>query len=106
MNFDGNIYEQCDGVAIVSPLGSTLANVFICQFEDIWLENCPVYLRPIIYRWLVDDTCSLFRTKNQVERLKNYLKKQPKCIKFKLEIEDNGSLSFLDLQWPVKTISL
>ena len=33
--FDGKFYEQCDGVAMGSPLGPTLANVFICHFEII-----------------------------------------------------------------------
>ena len=37
---DGKFYEQCDGVAMGSPLGPTLANVFMCHFENIWLENC------------------------------------------------------------------
>ena len=33
--FDGKCYEQCDGVVMGSPLGSTLANVFVCHFENI-----------------------------------------------------------------------
>ena len=37
--FDGKFYEQCDGVAMDSPLRPTLANVFMCRFENIWLEN-------------------------------------------------------------------
>ena len=41
--FDGKFYEQCDGVAMGSPLGPTLANVFMCHFENIWLENCPAH---------------------------------------------------------------
>ena len=38
--FDQKYYEQCDGVVMGSPLEPILANVFICQFEKIWLENC------------------------------------------------------------------
>ena len=48
--FDGSFYEQCDGLAMVSFLGPTLANVFMCHFENIWLENCPSYFKPIAYR--------------------------------------------------------
>ena len=33
--FDGKYYEQCDGVAMGSPLGPTLANAFMCHFENI-----------------------------------------------------------------------
>ena len=31
--FDGEYYIQIDGVAMGSPLGSTLANAFLCHFE-------------------------------------------------------------------------
>ena len=58
--FDGKFYEQCDGVAMGSPLGPTLANVFMCHFENIWLENCPSHFKPIVYRRFVDDTFSYF----------------------------------------------
>ena len=33
--FDGNFFEQCDGVAMGSPSGTTSANVFMCKFENI-----------------------------------------------------------------------
>ena len=29
--FNGNLYQQIDGVAMGSPLGPTLANSFLCQ---------------------------------------------------------------------------
>ena len=54
--FDGNFYVQCDGVAMGSPLEPTLANVFMCYFENIQLENCPARFKPIAYRRFVDDT--------------------------------------------------
>ena len=43
--FDGNFYEQCYSVAMDSPLGRTLANVFTCHFENFWLENCPSHFK-------------------------------------------------------------
>ena len=79
-------YEQCGGVAMDFPLGPTLANFFMCHFENTWLENCPANFKPIVYRRLVDDTFLHFRTKNHVEKFKNYLKKQHKDIKFTPEI--------------------
>ena len=48
--FDRKFYEQCDGVAVGSPLGLTIANVFMCHFENIRLENCPANFKPIVYR--------------------------------------------------------
>ena len=42
--FDGQYYDQVDGVAMGSPLGLGLANIFMCHFEDKWVINssdCP-----------------------------------------------------------------
>ena len=62
-----------------------------------WLENCSAHFKPIVYRRFVDDTILLFQTKDHVEKFKNYLNKQHKNIKFMSEIEENGSLPFLDI---------
>ena len=51
--FDGKFYEQCEGIAMGSPLGPTLTNVFMCHFEKIWLENCPYHLKQIVDRRLL-----------------------------------------------------
>ena len=32
--FDGNLYEQIDGVAMGSPLGPLMANAFLCSIEE------------------------------------------------------------------------
>jgi len=42
--FDGQYYDQVDGVAMGSPLGPVLANIFMCHFEEQWVSNtvaCP-----------------------------------------------------------------
>ena len=69
----------------------------MCHFENIWLENCPAHFKPIVYKRFVDDTFVLFRTKDHVEKFKNYLNKQHKIIKCTSEIEENGSLLFLNI---------
>ena len=83
-----------------SLLRPTLANTFVCHFENIWLENCQSHFTPIVHRRFVDDKFSLFQLKDHVGKFRNYLNKQHKNIKFTSEIEENSSLSFLD-----KTIS-
>ena len=55
-SFNGDMYRQVDGVAMGSPLGPVLANIFVgyCEFripENRW---------PKFYRRYVDDTFSLF----------------------------------------------
>ena len=43
-----------------TPLGPTLANVFLCYHEKGWPQNCPSEFKPVIYRRYVDDTFLLF----------------------------------------------
>ena len=42
-------YELVDGVAMGSPLGSTLANLFLGNYESKWLKECPVQFAPKHY---------------------------------------------------------
>ena len=58
--FDGEYYKQIDGVAMGSPLGPTFVNIFLCFYEQIWLENCPVDFKPVVCRRYVDDTFLLY----------------------------------------------
>ena len=44
-----------DGVAMGSPLGPALANIFMCSFKNKWLKDCPHSLKLVLYRWYVDD---------------------------------------------------
>ena len=46
----------------------------------------------------VDNTFLLFRSTEHVEKFKKYLNKQHKNIYFTSEMEQNGSLSFLDIK--------
>ena len=59
-NFDGKIYKQTDGVAMGSPLGPSLVNAFLCFLEQIWLNDCPEYFKPVYYGRYVDDIFALF----------------------------------------------
>ena len=95
--FDEKFYEQRDGVVMGSPLRPTLANVFMCHFGNIWVENYNAHFKPIVYSLFVDDTFLIFLTKDHVEKFKNYHTKQHKNLKFMSEIEENDSLSFLDI---------
>ena len=66
--FDQEFYKQQDGVAMGSPLGPTLANVFLCYHENIWFQDRPSEFKPVIYRRYVDDTFLLFRSKHHIEK--------------------------------------
>ena len=55
-----SISSMENGVAMGSPLQLTLANVFLCYHEKMWLQNCPSEFKFVIYRRYVDDTFLLF----------------------------------------------
>ena len=52
-------YKQIAGVTMGSPLGPTLANVFLCH----WSDYCLSHFKPIVCRRYVDDIFILFSTK-------------------------------------------
>ncbi len=94
--FEGKLYQQIDGVAMGSPLGPTLANAFLCHYEKIWLDACPVAFKPVYYRRYVDDTFLLFSHPSHVPLFLNFLNGQHRNIEFTSEIESGGILPFLD----------
>ena len=64
--FDSKYYDQVDGVAMGSPLGPMLANLFLGFFEKRWLDQfqfCDV----LLYRRYVDDIISLFNSEQDAD---------------------------------------
>ena len=66
--FDQKYYSQIDGVAMGSPLGPTLTNIFLCYHETTWIKNCPKSFKPVYYKRYVDDIFVLFEKPEQVSR--------------------------------------
>ena len=58
--FITGLCKQKDGAAMGSPLGPTLANVFLCHFKGQWMSDCSIDYKPISYRRYVDNTFLLF----------------------------------------------
>ena len=57
--FNGNYYDDIDGVTMGSPLGPVLAYLFKGYHENIWLEafkTCKV----VLYQWYIDDIICSF----------------------------------------------
>ena len=95
--FNGKFYNQVDGVAMGSPLGPTLANLFLCHWEEIWLRKCPKQFSPSYYKRYMDDTFVLFKCENDVKKFHKYIGSRHKNFSFTFESEHNDSLSFLDV---------
>ena len=95
--FNNKFYQQIDGVATGYALGPALANIFMCSFENKWPKDCPLDLKPVFYRWYVDEIFVLFSFLDFAEKFKIYLSSKHPNINFSLEKEKDGRLSFLDI---------
>ena len=95
--FNKQLYKQIDGLAMGSPIAPTLANIFLCYNEQLWLDNCPIQFKPVLYKRYMDDTFLLFKDPSHIDKFLNYLNNKHSNIKFTSEIEQNNSLPFLDI---------
>ena len=95
--FDNQYYQQVDGVAMGSPLGPSLANIFLCHHEVNWLKNCPKQFAPEYYRRYVDDIFILFSDQQHVNQFNIYLNSRHANMRFTNEVENDFTLNFLDI---------
>ena len=96
--FSDTIYKQNDGVAMGSPLGPHLANIFMGFMEKRWLQECPIDFKPVLYRRYVDDTFLLFKSDSHFDLFLNYLNSKHPNISFTCDKEENNILPFLDIK--------
>ena len=92
---NGSLYEQIDGVAIGSPLGPLLANVFMTSIkEKLDVEG----KLPSYYRRYVDDTLTVMPDLSTDRDFLDTLKHAHSAIKFTTEVENDEMLPFLGIQ--------
>ena len=96
--FNGVYYSQIDGVAMGSPLGPNLANLFLAYHEENWLNNCPIQFKPTFFRRYMDDIFLLFDSRNHVKKFLKYMNSRHRNINFTYEEEQNNTLAFLDIK--------
>ena len=96
--FNDILYKQKDDVAMGSPLGPTMANVFLSFYEMKWLEQCPNEFKPVFYRRYVDDIFVLFESAEHLSKFRAYLNTCHPNMSFSFEQEINDKLSFLDVE--------
>lgn len=92
-SFEDVMYRQSDGVAMGSPLGPVLANIFVGYYES--LISSSEY--PEFYRRFVDDSLAYFVCQDDVARFKNRLDDLHPALKFTVEYESDSKISFLDV---------
>ena len=96
--FNNKFYIQVDGVAMGSPLGPILANIFLSHHEENWLNKCPIKFKPSFYRRYVDDIFVLFESSESADSFREYMSSKHQNINFTVEKENVGSFSFLDVK--------
>ena len=96
--FSNKFYIQVDGVAMGSPLGPILANIFLSHHEENWLNKCSIKFKPSFYRRCVDDIFVLFESFESADSFREYMSSKHQNINFTIEKKNVGSLSFLDVK--------
>ena len=92
------LHKQKDSVAMGSPVGPTVENVFIFFYEIKWLEQCCNKFKPVFYRRYVDHIFALFESAEHLSKFHAYLTKCHPNISFSFEQEVNDRLSFIDIE--------
>ena len=92
-SFDNKMYLQKDGVAMGSPLGPALADIFVgwCEShipEDAW---------PATYCRFVDDAFSFFERFQDIDQFLEILNNLHPALKFTCEHENEDQLPYLDV---------
>ena len=94
-SFNGVIYKQTNGVAMGSPLGPVIANIFMAELESVLVPQLEDQIS--LWQRYVDDTCTFIR-RGEVENVLGVLNSFHEKIKFTYEKEADGVISFLDVK--------
>ena len=84
------LYKQIDGVATGPLLGLSLANVCLCHYQELWLENSPPKFKPVAYKRYIANIFVLFTPKDHLLSLATYMSTRHKDLKFTFNFQQNN----------------
>jgi len=93
--FNGQLYEQVDGVAMGSPLGPLMANAFMCHLEEKLTRDAVEF--PDLYRRYVDDTIVVMPDVNTAEDFLSTLNNLHSSLCFTMELPVDNTIPFLGM---------
>ena len=93
-SFNNNMHRQIDGVAMGSPLGPALANIFVGYKEVKSFSNTN---KPLLYFRYVDDTFAAFNHEDDCNNFFIHLNSLHPYLRFTQEKESKFSPFFLDV---------
>ena len=91
-SFENQMYKQLDGVAMGSPLGSALANIFVGFHESRLFDNTA---KPGVYFRYMEGNFVIFDSELDCDHLQEKRILLRPVLKFTVEKEQNNSLDFL-----------
>ena len=92
--FNNEIYQQCDDVAVGSPLGSVVAEIFIVELEKPLISTLMEHMSP--WKRYVDNTIAVIKF-TSIEHVLSILNSFYQNIEFIYELQQNGRINFLDV---------
>jgi hypothetical protein len=94
--FEGQLYEQTDGVAMGSPLSPDVANFFMEDFEMRTIEKATQ--KPTCWFRYVDDAFVIWpHGQEKLTEFLNHLNGRHNNIQFAMEIEEDDHRQFQDI---------
>ena len=94
-SFNDEMYKQTDGVAMGSPLGPILANIFVgFQESKLFSKVKP----PTMYCRYVDDCFAIFDNQTDCDSFYKSLNNSHPSLQYTCEKEQDGELPFLDVK--------
>ena len=93
-SFNNDIHIRIDGVAMGSPLGPVIANIFMVELESVLASKLNDHVKK--RRRFVDDTF-VYVKRGSIEYVLSVRNSFHDNIKFTYEQENNNRLSFLDV---------
>ena len=95
MLFNGTYYRQIDGVAMGSPLGPVLANIYVGYIEQ---SVSDIDRDVFFFGRYVDDVLVVARDALTITHLRDRFNTVDCNIQFTAELESEGSIPFLDIR--------
>ena len=94
--FNGTIYRQRDGVAMGSPLGPILADIFVSKLENSILQ--PIIKELPLYKRYVDDIFIIHNACTSLEELIDCFNNAHAALNFSGDQETDDNFQFLDVE--------